>query len=120
MIEFSEAKLFISPLYHEMLNKNAAAMYADILSQALEIFKEATGIEPVSPRPASLEWAILPIAWLIDYLTMQQIQTKPEQVIVDMSEFRYKEALRILRSRRVARPEGRRSVVGEIEGVIKI
>lgn len=119
MVSLSEIKNFIGIESFKLLSASNGKLYSEIYPQALEIFKSETGIEPVEPRPETLDWAIAPLAWISEYFVSVHLSV-PNADYQEFLEFHWKEAHRILRSHKSTNRAGKLATSGEIEGVVKL
>lgn len=119
MVTFEECKPNINEAFHKALSANDEALFKKYLSQALEMFKNRTGITPVTPRTVDLNWCILPLAWIVEFCVSTGTSTNLSDNIRSAIELHWKEAQKILDNHRVKRANAKSSY-GQITGIIKL
>lgn len=119
MFSMSEVEAFVNPAVVDILNKNKGELFEKIKIQVLEELKSTTGIVPISPRPASLTWALLPCGWMIDYIALGFINS-PGDDLRSKAEFKWREAHKILERYKISQPGGKVAKSGTIDGEVKI
>jgi hypothetical protein len=118
MFSIGDIKHLINPAVERALSQNN--FFSAARRNALDIINKTLGsnfTESSSPSPADT-WLALPFAWLVEFFTLSYI-SNPSDEFRQRAEFKYSEAVRLLKSNANANP-ARPARCAEIEGMIRL
>lgn len=118
MFTIADIKHLINPAVERALSQNN--FFSAARRNALDIINKTLGsnfTESSSPSPADT-WLALPFAWLVEFFTLSYI-SNPSDEFRQRAEFKYSEALRLLKSYANANPS-KPARCAEIEGITRL
>lgn len=119
MIELSEIKSLVGKTAFDALGKDER--FGDIRIEAMKLINgiAGTSLEPEGARPQSLDWSVLPFAWIAEYLAIAHFQNISPDYL-QQAKFKYQEACNTAKSNAIGKRAGKAASVGEIEGACKL